>query len=218
MKVLEAAELYRFYHTEAGETFALRGVSFSIFTGEVVAVLGPSGSGKSTLFAALAGLDDPTGGHVEIMGHRMSRTGERERSRLRATFIGFYPQSGNLLEHLTVRENIRLQAVRPTAPMPIDDLMIALNLDQLGDALPERLSGGERARAGLAVALSNDPVVLLADEPTAEVDRQTETLIFELLERRRQKGQATLLASHSAALARRADRLLILQDGRLTGG
>src|SRR4029077_1033790 len=109
MRILEAIELYRFYHAGTDEIFALRGVSLSIEPGEVVAVIGPSGSGKSTLLACLAGLDEPSGGHVEIMGRRLTRRPEAERAKLRARHIGIYPQTGNLFDHLSVEGNIRLQ-------------------------------------------------------------------------------------------------------------
>jgi putative ABC transport system ATP-binding protein len=217
MRVLEAIELYRFYHAGTAEIFALRGVSLAIGPGEVVAVAGPSGSGKSTLLACLAGLDEPSGGHVEIMGHRLTRRSESERGRLRATYFGIYPQTGNLFSHLTVEANLRFQMYRPVrdATATIDELVDSLDLGHLRHRLPAQLSGGERARAGLAVALANDPPLLLADEPTAEVDRASESIIFKLLSARRWQGRATLFASHSPALMKQADRLLQLHDGRL---
>ncbi len=213
MRLLEAFELYRFYHNGDEETFALRGVSLTVDSGEIVAVVGPSGSGKSTLLACLAGLDEPSGGRVEIMGRRMTRQSEVERGRLRATYIGVFPQSGNLFGHLSVEDNIRLQS--RLSPMRVEASMDALDLARLGRRLPAELSGGERARAGLAVALVNGPALLLADEPTAEVDSATEAIIFKLLATRRRQGLATLLASHSPALIAKADRLLRLHDGRL---
>ena len=217
MKALEAFELYRFYHAGSDETFALRGVSLAVERGEVVAVAGPSGSGKSTLLACLAGLDEPSGGHVEVMGQRLTRRSEGERSQLRATHFGVYPQTGNLFDHLTVEANLHFQRrhAAHAGTGRIDELVDSLGLDRLRHRLPVQLSGGERARAGLAVALINDPLVLLADEPTAEVDRATESIIFELLAARRRHSRATLFASHSPALIDQADRLLRLRDGRL---
>ncbi len=217
MYALEAVELYRFYHAGEDETFALRGVSLQLAPGELVAVMGPSGSGKSTLLACLAGLDEPSGGHVEIMGQRLTRRPEAERAKLRARYIGIYPQTGSLFDHLSVEGNIRLQMriAHIAGPERLQELLAALGLLGLRKSSPGQLSGGERARASLAVALANDPALLLADEPTAEVDQATEMAIFELFAQRRAQGRATLVASHSRALVSRADRLLALRDGRL---
>src|SRR5258705_3888606 len=109
MAILTAFDLYRFFHTGAAETLALRGVSLTLEAGEMVAVQGPSGSGKSTLLACLAGLDEPDGGHVELLGERLTRRSERERAARRATDIGILLQSGNLFDHLAVEDNVRLQ-------------------------------------------------------------------------------------------------------------
>ena len=151
------------------------------------------------------------------MGHRLTRRSERERGRLRAAHFGIYPQTGNLFDHLTVEANLRFQMYRParTTAATIDELMESLDLGRLRHRLPAQLSGGERARAGLAAALANDPALLLADEPTAEVDRASESIIFRLLSARRWQGRATLFTSHSPALMKQADRLLQLHDGRL---
>jgi putative ABC transport system ATP-binding protein len=217
MHPLEAFELYRFYHAEEDETFALRGVSLQLAAGELVAVMGPSGSGKSTLLACLAGLDEPSGGHVEIMGQRLTRRPEAERAKLRAKHIGVFPQAGNLFDHLTVEGNIRLQMriAGGNDPERLARLLADLALFGLRKSSPPELSGGERARAGLAVALANEPDLLLADEPTAEVDQATELMIFDLFAARRARGRTTLVTSHSWALAGRADRLLVMRDGRL---
>ena len=215
--MLEAVELYRFYHAKEAETFALRGVSLRLGAGEIVVVTGPSGSGKSTLLACLSGLDEPDGGHVVLMGQRLTRRSETERASIRARHIGILLQAGNLFEHLTVENNIRLQmllAGKPDAGR-LAHLLDILGLGTLRSALPAQLSGGETARAGLAVALAAAPDVLLADEPTAEVDALTEARILELLARRRRQGKATLIATHSKAVAECADRRLFMQDGRL---
>jgi putative ABC transport system ATP-binding protein len=216
MWLLEAVELYRFYHAGEDETFALRGVSLRLQAGELVAVMGPSGSGKSTLLACLAGLDEPDGGHVEVMGHRLTRRPEAVRAKLRTKHIGVFPQAGNLFDHLTIESNIRLQMAISSGndPERLARLLREMALFGLKNLCPPELSGGERARAGLAVALANEPDLLLADEPTAEVDQATELMIFDLFAARRALGHATLVASHSRALAGRADRLLAMRDGR----
>ena len=217
MAVLAATELYRFYHSGDAEVAALRGVSLTVDAGELVALVGPSGSGKSTLLHLLAGLDEPDGGHVDIAGHRLSRRPEKVRAKLRARHIGMVLQSGNLIDHLTIAENIRLQQTlagkRDGAASK--DLASRLGLAVHWNALPAELSGGEAARAGLAVALSAGPPILLCDEPTAEVDLVTERQIIADLAERRSEGAAILIATHSLVLAEAADRVLRLKDGKL---
>ncbi|MGF6776216.1 ABC transporter ATP-binding protein [Paraburkholderia sp. GAS334] len=215
---LEAFELYRFYHRGDDETAALRGISLQLCAGELVALLGPSGSGKSTLLACLAGLEEPDGGHVDVMGQRLSRRPEAVRAALRARHIGMLMQSGNLFEHLTVEGNMSLQmslAGRKDRGK-LGALLEMTGLAGRRGAHPSQLSGGEAARAGLAVALSAEPKVLLADEPTAEVDAATETVILDhLVERCHGNRDMALIATHSKALASRADRVLLIRDGRL---
>lgn len=214
MSVLQAHELYRFHHAGDDETAALRGVDVQLDAGELVALVGLSGSGKSTLLACLAGLDEPDGGHVEVMGKRLSRRPEATRARLRARHIGMMMQSGNLFDHLTVSANIALQ-IWLAGKGERGSLLQRLGIGERGDALPSQLSGGEAARAGLAVALAADPDILICDEPTAEVDAETEDRILEFLDERRRAGCAILVATHSASLARHADRLLHISDGRI---
>jgi putative ABC transport system ATP-binding protein len=217
MRVLEAFDLYRFYHTGEDETLALRGVSLHIDAGETVVVMGPSGSGKSTLLSCLVGLDEPDGGHVELVGKRLTRKPEAERAAMRAAEIGILLQSRNLFEHLSVAENMRLQMrlARKLDKQRLERLIDLVGLADRRQARPSQLSGGEAARAGLAVALSSDPKVLLADEPTGEVDAETEQDILRLFASRRQHGGATLIVTHSDALAAHADRVIRLLDGRI---
>ena len=220
MKVLEAFDLYRFFHTGEDETLALRGVSLHVEAGEMVVVMGPSGSGKSTLLSCLVGLDEPDGGHVELLGKRLTRRPEAERATMRAAEIGILLQSRNLFEHLSVTDNMRLQMrlAHKFDRQRLDDLVDKVGLADRRHARPSQLSGGEAARAGLAVALSTNPNVLLADEPTGEVDAETEQDILRLLASRRQEGGATLIVTHSDALAARADRVVRLFDGRVVNG
>jgi putative ABC transport system ATP-binding protein len=217
MPVLDAHELYRFFHIGDDETAALRGVSFHLAAGEIVALTGPSGSGKSTLLSCVTGLDEPDGGHVEVSGVRLTRRSEAERTRLRAASFGILLQSENLFGHLTVEQNIRFQMLIARKPdeRRIGFLLESVGLSYRARAFPTELSGGETARAGLAVALAADPPILVADEPTAEVDRETESRLIWHFEARRRTGLATLLATHSTALARRADRIIRLKDGRI---
>jgi putative ABC transport system ATP-binding protein len=213
--VLEANDLYRFFHAGEEETLALRGVSVSVEQGEMLVVNGPSGSGKSTLLACLAGLDEPDGGMVRVAGQPMSRRPEPERSGVRARYIGMLFQSANLFEHLTVEQNLALVqrlAAGPVKASP-SEVLDDLGLGGRRRAYPSQLSGGEVARAGLAVAVANDPAVVLADEPTGEVDSSTEGRVLGLLRERARRGAAVVVVSHSPAVAAAADRTISLADG-----
>jgi putative ABC transport system ATP-binding protein len=212
---LEARSLYRFYRAGDEETLALQGVSLRVESGDLVAVTGPSGSGKSTLLSCLAGMDDPDGGSVRVAGQRISHRSERDRARIRARHVGMLFQSGNLVDHLNVAQNLALVqslAVRPSADAP--DLLGMLGLRDRRGAYPSQLSGGELARAGLAVALANTPTVLLADEPTGELDSATEAQVLDLLIDATHRGTAVVVASHSSAVAAAATRVLRLEDGK----
>ncbi len=215
---MRADNLYRFFRTGDEETLALRGVTIELRSGETVAVVGPSGSGKSTLLACLAGLDNPSGGAVSVAGTRLSHRPERERAALRAEHIGILLQSGNLLPHLSLVDNIEL--ARAAAPgdrhvRAPRDLLEEVGLGHRVGAVGRQLSGGEQARAGLAVALANDPDVLLADEPTGELDGATEERVLALLKQRAHDGTAVLLVTHSRSAAAIADRVITLVDGRV---
>ncbi|WP_445529159.1 ABC transporter ATP-binding protein [Streptomyces cyslabdanicus] len=214
---LSARELYRFFRAGDEETLALRGVSLRVRRGETVAVVGPSGAGKSTLLACLAGLDEPSGGEVRVDGVRVSHRPETERARLRARHIGVLLQNRNLLPHLSARDNVRLaqRAVRGWPAVPAAELLDRVGLAGRAHALPRQLSGGELARAGLAVALANSPAVLLADEPTGELDGGTEGMILDLLRERAADGCAVLVVTHSSEAVRIADRVITLDDGRV---
>ena len=213
---LEARSLYRFFRAGDEETLALQGVSLTVARGDFVAVTGPSGSGKTTLLLCMAGMDDPDGGDVTIDGSRVSHRPEPIRARIRARHIGMLFQSANLIEHLTVSGNLALaQSFARPPRQDTADLLRILDIHARADAYPSELSGGELARAGLAVALANDPTVLLADEPTGELDSVTEALILDLLRAAADRGTAVIVASHSPAVAAVASRVVCLDDGRM---
>jgi putative ABC transport system ATP-binding protein len=214
---LDAHSLYRFFRAGDEETLALQGVSLTMRSGELVAVVGPSGSGKSTLLSCLAGIDDPDGGTVRIDGQRLSHQPETVRARLRAQRIGLLFQSANMLQHLTIIQNLRLvqRLAGRSRRVPADALLDSLGVQARARAYPSQLSGGELARAGLAIALANDPVVLLADEPTGELDLGTERNVLELLHLHARRGVAILIASHSPAVAAAVDRVITMKDGRI---
>ena len=215
--ILEAHNLYRFFHANDVETLALRGVSLRVETGEMVAIVGPSGSGKSTLLACLAGTDEPNGGEVRICGDRITRRPEPYRAAIRARNLGFLLQSDNLIEHLSVEENVLLpmRLAGKENRARLNDLLGTLGLIDHRRAYPEQLSGGEAVRAGLAVALAAAPKILLADEPTGEVDAVTEGWILDLMERHCRSAGAVIVATHSAALSGRAHRIVRLADGKV---
>ena len=216
--IVEAVDLYRFFHTGDEETFALRGVSLRVNAGEVVAITGPSGSGKSTLISCLAGLDEPDGGTVRIAGETMTRRPESHRAGVRARHVGLLFQSGNLVEHLTVRQNIRVARLLAGRPRGDDNdsALDAVGLAARADAVPTQLSGGELVRAGLAVALANDPLALFADEPTGELDEGAAMQIMGLLRGRAESGACVVLVTHDPLVARSTDREIVLHDGAIT--
>jgi putative ABC transport system ATP-binding protein len=212
--LLEADSLYRFFHAGDDETLALQGVTLEAHPGEVVAVTGPSGSGKSTLLSCLAGLDEPDGGMVRIEGERLSRRPEEERAAVRARKIGVLYQQANLVGHLSVRDNVTL-ARRLGGAHTATDVLDRCGVGQRAHARPAQLSGGELARAGLAVALANEPLVLLADEPTGELDGVSAEYVLALLLVHARAGAAVLVVTHSPAVASAADREIRLRDGRV---
>jgi putative ABC transport system ATP-binding protein len=215
--VVEGRNLHKFYRIGDDEVFALRDVSLELSQGEIVALIGASGSGKSTLLACIAGLDEPDGGYVKVAGSHMSHRTEAARSQLRCRHIGMLMQSGTLFDHLTMFQNIRLQQhlVGTGENEDVHQLLEKLGLAGQGDKLPTQLSGGEVARGGLAVALAGGRAVLLCDEPTAELDTETEAAILSQIHQRCDQGAAALVATHSEAVARMANRAIHLRDGRV---
>ncbi|ORC22525.1 ATP-binding cassette domain-containing protein [Rhodococcus qingshengii JCM 15477] len=214
---MQASSLYRFYRAGDEETLALQGVSVTASRGEFIVVAGPSGSGKSTLLACLAGMDDPDGGSVRIAGQRISNQPAPVQARIRARHVGMLFQDANLLEHLTLTQNIALVRglVRRRDRVNTVNLLVELGLADRAAAYPSQLSGGELARAALSVALANAPTVLLADEPTGELDSVTESAVLDLLTVAAGGGTAIVVASHSAAVAAAATRVITLEDGRV---
>jgi putative ABC transport system ATP-binding protein len=214
--VLEAQSLYRFFHAGDDETLALRGVSLELEAGEVVAVTGPSGSGKSTLLSCLAGLDEPDGGMVCVAGERLSRRPEEARAHMRARHIGLLYQQVNLVGHLSVADNVALaQRLAGGRAAPASDALERCAIAHRAGARPSQLSGGELARAGLAVAVANEPAVLLADEPTGELDEVTAERVLDLLDQLAEAGAAVLVVTHSPQVAERAHREIRLRDGQV---
>ncbi len=216
--VLAADSLYRFFHAGDDETLALKGVTLGVDAGEVVAVTGPSGSGKSTLLACLAGLDEPDGGAVHIAGERLSRRPEAERAAARARLVGMLFQQANLVGHLSVADNVAVAQQLgdgATGGAWRTEVLERCGIAQRSGARPAQLSGGELARAGLAVAIANDPPVILADEPTGELDGASAARVLALLRERADSGAAVLVVTHNPEVAGATDREIALLDGRV---
>jgi putative ABC transport system ATP-binding protein len=200
---------------------ALDEVSLSVPAGDAVAVTGPSGSGKSTLLGLIAGLDRPTSGTVEVAGEQLGRLSEAALARFRRARVGIVFQFFNLLDDLTVRDNVVLPAQLAGTPTArgrarADELLQALGIAQHASAYPARLSGGERQRVAIARALVNRPALLLADEPTGAVDVATGAVVVGILQDLARDGQTLLLVTHDPALAQQCtDRTVTLVDGRV---
>jgi putative ABC transport system ATP-binding protein len=202
---------------------ALADVSMGVAAGEVVAVMGPSGSGKSTLLNLIAGLDRPTSGTVTVAGRRIETLGESALARFRARHIGIIFQFFNLLDDLTVEDNVLLPAQlagasRRQARTRAGELLARMGIEEYRNSYPARMSGGQRQRVAIARALVNSPAVLLADEPTGALDTATGQEIGRLLRQLNQAGQTLVLVTHDSDLAERyAARTVRIVDGRLAG-
>jgi putative ABC transport system ATP-binding protein len=191
-------------------------VSFQIPAGELVAVRGPSGSGKSTLLALLAALDQPDAGEVRLADDVINHRGLRDAVRARRRSIGVLTQAGGLVEHLNVRDNVRIAGwIRGGRLGDPDAVLASVGMADRARAWPSQLSGGETARVALAISLVGDPTVLLADEPTAEVSSAEESAILALLRKVRPTHGVTVVVTHSEAVAAAADRVFELREGRL---
>jgi putative ABC transport system ATP-binding protein len=197
----------------------LDGIDLDIAEGEFVAVLGPSGSGKSTLLALMAGLDRPSDGEVVLSGERIDRLSEDRLALMRRHTIGFVFQSFQLLGNFTARENVMLPMEllgRSDARTRADELLASVGLTERGHHYPSQLSGGEQQRVALARAFAPRPTLLLADEPTGNLDGATGRVVLKLLSEMRVREGATLvLVTHDPAVAALADRRIHLEDGRL---
>jgi ABC-type lipoprotein export system ATPase subunit len=219
MAVVAAEGLVKSYGQGRAARRVLDGASLHVETGEVVAILGRSGSGKSTLLHLIGGLDRPEAGTIVVAGERVTGAGERALSRLRRRQVGFVFQFFHLLPELSGEANVllagKVRDARPDAAARGHALIDALGLRPVADALPHQLSGGEQQRFAIARALVNDPAVLLADEPTGNLDAAAGAEVLRLLRAGADEGRAVVLVTHERAAAESADRVLTLRDGRL---
>jgi putative ABC transport system ATP-binding protein len=213
---LSCEGIRRAYHTEEEVVWALWDVHATAQAGQVTVLAGPSGSGKSTLLRIMAGIDVPDEGTVRIAGRDLTRMGAGARRRFRSRHIGFLFQdpAANLLSYLTVREHLEMAGkIRRSKPSP--ELLGQLEIETLADEYPGRLSAGQQQRAALAAALVGDPDVILADEPTAELDTQSARLAVATLTRLRDMGATLVVTSHDPEVIEAADSVIRLDHGEV---
>jgi len=222
VSMINVEDLTRIYHTGNSRQIVFDALSFNVEKGETVALLGSSGSGKTTLLNLISGIDTPDAGHVRLDGVDVHALAEPERTLLRRRHIGFVFQFFNLIPTLKVAENVALPlellgSAERSAQHRAEALLESVGLGGMAMRYPETLSGGEQQRAAIARALAHQPAVLLADEPTGNLDEDTGGLIIELLTNlARQQGTTLLLVTHSMNVARAADRVLRLSHGQVT--
>jgi ABC-type lipoprotein export system ATPase subunit len=217
------SELVRIFTAQGVEVQALQGLELRVERGEMVALVGASGSGKSTLLTILAGLDTPTAGRAQVAGHDLVTMRGAERLRYQRSSVGFVWQQSarNLLPYLSAAENIGMaHAVAGVVPRPqrravADELLELLGVADVAGRRPDQLSGGQKQRVAIAVSLANDPRVLLADEPTGELDEATSADVLAAMETvNRERGVTTLIVTHDPAVSEHVNRTVRIRDGR----
>ena len=220
MKILEVTNLSKTYGTGETQVKALDNVSLSVESGEFVAIIGPSGSGKSTLLHILGGVDVPTSGSVVINGVDISNLDETALAIFRRRQIGLIYQFYNLIPILTVKENLTLPLLldgRKPEERVVDDLLKTLGLTERVNHLPNQLSGGQQQRVSIGRALINNPALMLADEPTGNLDSENSREIVSLLRKfNKENNQTVIIITHDERIAMSADRVISIEDGKIT--
>jgi putative ABC transport system ATP-binding protein len=217
--MLSARGIRKEYGTEDGKVYAVDGVDLDVEAGETVAVTGPSGCGKSTLLQLVGGLDRASAGEITMAGQRVDKMGERRLARFRRETIGFVFQSFHLMEELTALENVELPALLAgtsvrKAKQQSTELLERVGLAARAKHLPSALSGGQRQRVAIARALINQPRIILADEPTGNLDSQATLEVLRLFEDLHRSGQTLVIVTHDPRVAATADRVVAMRDGR----
>ena len=212
--ILEATDLTKEYIMGEVVVKALRGVSFSLYDGEFVVILGPSGSGKSTLLNIIGGIDKPTSGSVVFNKKNISSASDKELTLYRRSAVGFVFQFYNLIPNLTARENIALAAELSYDPISADSLLESIGLSDRGDHFPSQLSGGQQQRVAIARAVGKNPSILLCDEPTGALDLQTGIQVLRILKDFNKNYKKTVvIISHNEGFGKMGDRVFRVRDG-----
>ncbi len=215
--VFSTHDITKVYRIGEVSVHALRGVTMELYEGEFVVLLGPSGSGKSTLLNILGGRDVPTFGTVYFRDQNLTESTDWELTQFRRHNVGFVFQFYNLIPSLTARENVALVTEIAAAPMPPEDALALVGLQDRMDHFPAQMSGGEQQRVAIARAIAKRPQVLLCDEPTGALDARTGVVVLEVIERvNRELGTTTAVITHNAVIAGMADRVISLSDGRVS--
>ncbi len=216
--IIEAKELCKIYRRGREEIQALKNVDFCVKAGEFVSIIGPSGSGKTALLNMLGCLDTPSSGSLRLNGIEIAGQKERDLVKIRRENIGFVFQQFYLMPTLTARENIELPLLfskKNRSAKRIEEVLQMVGLADRGDHLPGQLSGGEMQRVAIGRALINDPKIVLADEPTGNLDSATSEMIFGLFSELNKRGLTLVVVTHNLDLARRAEKMYTLRDGQI---
>ena len=215
---LEIRDLKKSYGEGDNRVDVLKGINFEVGKGEICVLLGPSGSGKSTLLNIIGGIDNADGGYVAIDGEKTANMNEKVLTAYRRKHLGYVFQMYNLIPNLNVKENIEVGAYLSDRPLDIDDLLHTLGLYEHRHKLPGQLSGGQQQRVAIARALATKPAILLADEPTGNLDSKTSLDVLGLLKVSGQKfSQTIVMITHNEEIAQMADRIIRIEDGRIAG-
>ncbi len=222
MPIIEARDVWKVYGEGPSRVEALRGVSIALEEGDFVAIMGPSGSGKSTLMHILGLLDVPTRGSVYVEGRDVSKLSEEERARIRRHVVGFVFQQFNLVPYLTALENVELPMILAGVPRAKRreralELLRLVDVAHRAHHFPRQMSGGEQQRVAIARALANDPKVVLADEPTGNLDSERGKRVMETFTRLNRMGKTIVVVTHDPEVAAYAEKVYRIKDGRIVG-
>ncbi|QOX64951.1 ABC transporter ATP-binding protein [Anoxybacterium hadale] len=216
MNVIRAEHISKSYLMGEIEVKALQEASFTIKEGEFVVILGPSGSGKSTLLNIIGGMDQPTTGKVFLYDEEITGYSERQLTQYRRDKVGFVFQFYNIMANLTAEENIELATEISRKPLPVEQVLEAVGLDERKDHFPAQMSGGEQQRVSIARAVAKNPDILLCDEPTGALDYNTGITILALLRKvNREMGKTVIVITHNSDIAYMADRVIKMRSGRI---